>query len=217
MSTASATQPTASGVEVDARVDELFAEHGFARTNVDGDIVRDKKKVIKRITEMLISDAVAADNDERLARALSKSEIYERTFRNGPKLNDPDDLEREAAEYVAVYVWSLTTASSEGRVQRHLGEIEGATDLLLCRRRIGDEPRVYLTRSHNLIKDDYIVPGNEKLVKVAQKTHRDMALVIERQPLLEGEVMAELESTATKTAVALGVTPQRALESSRRS
>ena len=218
---ASATTPTQAAIsqpphDVAPRADEAFAEDGFAKVNDDGDIIRDKDKVIAKTTAVLVSEATANNNDECVARALDKESLYPLVFEHGPALDDPDDLEREAADYLAIYVWSLTSPSHQGRVQRALGDTEGWTDLVLCRRKINGAACVYVTRNDDMVADDYVLPGKEKMVKAADKTRRDMHLAAQRRgPALETRIKAELEDLAVKTAAALGVGTQRALGSGR--
>src|SRR5438067_2280902 len=99
----------------DARLDEVFAADGYAKTNADGDIERDKDEVVDRITAILIGEAIAESQDDRLARALSRDLLYPKVFPHGPALDDPDDLEREVAHVAAVYAWTLTQPSHQGR------------------------------------------------------------------------------------------------------
>lgn len=207
MSTAAepASQPAQSTFDIHTRVDEVFAEHGYATVNPDGDIVRDKLKVVGTIVDTLIGSALATNNDERVALAKSKEDLYEHVFPNGPDLNSSDEVEREVAGYIAVYVWSTTSPSYDGRVQRELANRSGSSDLVLCRRKIAGEPKAYVTRTDNLIVDDFVVPASEKIVKVADKTRKDMALAMQRRPSLEARVRGELESMARRTSVALGV------------
>jgi len=211
MATNTAPQPSqrvdASTLDVEPRIEELLAEHGFASVNDDGDIVRDNKKVVRRVTDILIQEALASNNDERLEKALSKEALYTRVFGHGPALDDPDELEREAADRLAIYLWSLTSPAHQGRVQRRLAEVQGADDLVLCRRKIDGAPSAYVTRNHDLIVDDFVMPASEKIVRAADKTRKDMSLVTKRQKGLESRVQRELESMAVKTSTALGVTP----------
>ena len=188
------------------RVNEVFAENGFAATDEDGNIVRLKEKVIERIADVLIKRGVASTNDERVEMAMSKVDLYEETFLQGPKHDDPNEIEAMVADNIATYVWSTTTPSYDGRVQREFGNRPNTADVMLCRRKIGGTPSVYITRSDDLIVDDFIVPASERIVKVADKTRRDMSLVIQRRPSLEGRVKAELEGMAVKASIALGVT-----------
>jgi hypothetical protein len=201
-------QPAASFSTFDIanRVDEVFAENGFAATDEEGNIVRLKEKVIKRIADVLIRRGVAATNDERVEKAMTKIDLYEETFPEGPKHDDSDEIESAVSEYIATYVWSTTTPSHDGRVQRELGNRPDTADVMLCRRKIGRMPSVYITRTDDLIVDDFIVPASERIVKVADKTRRDMSLVIQRRPTLEARVRTELEGMAVKASVALGVT-----------
>lgn len=208
------TPPAFSTFELKNRVDEVFAEHGFAATDEDGEIVRVKEKVIKAIADVLVSEALAATADERVEKAMGKRDLYSRVFPEGPQSDDEDELDRAVAETIATYVWSTTTPSYDGRVQRELGNRPGSTDLMLCRRKIAGVPSAYVTRVDDLIFDDFVMPASEKVVKVADKTRRDMALAIERRPTLEGRIKAELQSMAVKTSIALGVPPSAgALES----
>ena len=213
MSTATPTAQLNDVESRDARLDEVFAAEGYAKADDDGNIVRDRDKVIARITAILTADAVAEDTDERLDKALSRDDLYPRVFPNGPPLDDPDELEREVAHVAAVYIWTLTQPNHVGRVQLRLADTAGATDLVLCRRKIGSTPSVYLTRNHDLIIDDYVTPASEKVVKTGEKYKKDMNLVVSRQPKLEARVTHELAATAAKTSAALGVTPS--LESGR--
>ena len=76
---------------------------------------------------------------------------------------------------------------------------------MLCRRKIGGVPSIYVTRTDELIVDDFLMPASERIVKVADKTRRDMNLQIKRRPSLEARVRRELTTMATKTSIALGV------------
>jgi hypothetical protein len=206
MSTApTAARPLASTYDINTRVDEVFAENGFARTNADGDIVRDKEKVVGRIVDVIMTEALAANADERVEKAMTKPALYEAVCPHGPKVDDPDEAEREVAEYIATYIWSMTTPSYDGRVQKELGDRTGTTDVLLCRRRIAGRPTVYATRADELIVEDFVIPTSEKIVKIADKTRKDMSLVTQRRPSLEARVHGELETMARKTSAALGV------------
>lgn len=197
----------------DPRVNELYAEHGFARTDSEGNIVRERAKLVASIADFLVSEALAADADERVQKAVSKPVLYERIFSLGPKMDDPDEAERDVAEYIATHVWSMTTPSSDGRIQLALGDRSGTKDLMLCRRKIGGVPSIYVTRTDELIVDDYVIPASEKVIKVADKTRRDMALAVKRRPSLEARINGELADLALKTSVALGVTSMPALGS----
>jgi hypothetical protein len=198
--------PEISTFDISTRVDEVFAEQGFARTNEDGDIVRVKEKVVKRIADVLVNDALAATADERVEKAMAKAVLYLHVFPHAPRPDDEDEIEREVADNIATYVWSMTTPSYDGRVQRELGNRSGSTDLMLCRRKIAGTPTVYVTRADDLIVDDFVLPASEKVVKVADKTRRDMGLAMQRRPTLEGRIKGELVSMAAKTSIALGVT-----------
>lgn len=214
MSTMQRQAASFSTFDLGNRVDEVFAENGFAATDEDGNILRLKEKVIERIADVLTKRGVAATNDERVEKAVTKIDLYEETFPQGPKHDDPDEIDAAVAEYIATYVWSTTTPSYDGRVQREFGSRPGTTDVMLCRRKIGGLPSVYITRTDDLIVDDFIVPASERIVKVADKTRRDMNLVIQRRPSLEARVKAELEGMAAKASVALGVAkPAGALKS----
>jgi hypothetical protein len=206
MSTTQQQATSFSTYELANRVDEVFAENGFAATDEDGEIVRLKEKVIARIADVLFARGIASTNDERIEMALSKIDLYGETFSQGPRHDDPDEIEAAVADYIATYVWSTTTPSYDGRVQRELGNRPETADVMLCRRKIGGIPSVYITRADDLIVDDFIVPASERIVKVADKTRRDMNLVVQRRPSLESRVKAELEGMAVKTSVALGVT-----------
>lgn len=216
MSTAAAPAPVPapSTYDINARVDELFAEHGFAKTDTDGDIVRDKLKVVDRLVDILLTEALVENADERVEKAMGKPSLYDTVFQNGPSFDDPDEVERAVAEYVATYVWSMTSPSSDGRVQRELATRAGTTDVMLCRRKVGRVPSVYVTRTDELIVEDFVTPSSEKIVNAADKTKRDMNMVAFRRPSLEARVKRELESMAIKTSIALGVaTSAPALES----
>jgi hypothetical protein len=206
MSTTQQQAAPFSTFDIANRVDEVFAENGFAATDDDGNIVRLKEKVIERIADVLANRGVAKSADDRVEKAMTKVDLYEETFPQGPKHADPDEIESAVAEYIATYVWSTTTPSYDGRVQREFGNRPDTTDVMLCRRKIGGLPSVYITRTDDLIVDDFIVPASERIVKVADKTRRDMSLVIQRRPSLEARVRAELEGMAVKASVALGVT-----------
>jgi hypothetical protein len=207
MSTAAtqASTPSYSTYDIKTRVDEVFAENGFAKTNDDGDIVRVKEKVVARVVDVFVSEALAATPDERVDKALTKEALYNRVFEQGPRMDDPDEFERAVADYIATYTWSMTTPSYDGKVQGELGNRSGSTDLMLCSRKIGGMPVRYVSRTDDLIYDDYVLPASEKLVNVAVKTKKDMSLASKRRPSLEKRVNSELADMASKAAVALGV------------
>lgn len=206
MSTTQQQAASYSTFDIANRVDEVFAENGFAATDEEGNVLRLKEKVIARIADVLTRRGVAATNDERVEKAMTKIDLYEETFPHGPKHDDVDEIEAEVAEYIATYVWSTTTPSYDGRVQRELGNRPDTADVMLCRRKIGGMPSIYITRTDELIVDDFLMPASERIVKVADKTRRDMSLVIQRRPSLEARVKAELEGMAVKASIALGVT-----------
>jgi hypothetical protein len=203
------TEPAAgsefSSFDLNNRVDEIFAEHGFADTNDEGDVVRVKTAVVKAIADVLITKGLAANPGERVEKAMTKEVLYADVFPHGPDLEVEDPLENAAANTVATFVWSMMTPSYNGPVQVELGNRSGSTDLMLCRRKIGRVASAYVTREDDLIFDDFVVPASEKVVKVADKTRRDMALAVQRRPTLEGRIRRELESMAAKTSIALGV------------
>src|SRR5262249_10464593 len=49
--------------DVGPRVDEAFAEDGFAKVDNDGDIARVKDKVVAKPTAVIVSEATANNND----------------------------------------------------------------------------------------------------------------------------------------------------------
>ena len=66
------------------------------------------------MADLLLKDALAVDNDERVAKALSKHPLYERIFSRGPRIHDSDETESEVADYIAIYVWSMTVLVGPG-------------------------------------------------------------------------------------------------------
>ena len=169
--------------------------------------------MVDEATNVVLAEALAADNDEVVRKALTRETLYERVFPRGPKLDDADDEEREVADLIATYVWSMTTASVQGRIQRRIAEIEGNTDVMLCRRKINGVMTVYATRNDDLVWDDFVLPGSEKLVAAANKTRKDMDLAGKRRKALESRIQGELASVAARTSHALGVSTTPTLTS----
>ncbi|HTZ63173.1 MAG TPA: hypothetical protein VMB51_03640 [Solirubrobacteraceae bacterium] len=191
----------------DTRADEVCAAEGYTKEGKDGRTIRLNDKMAERAAGVLIAEAVAEGTDERLERALTREKLYEKVFPHGPRCDDEDEIEREVADLLAGLVWTFVQPSHTGRVQVALGSIAGATDVLLCRRKIGNVSCVYLTRDHEMIMEDYMNPGDEKMVRAGEKHRKDAELAISRQRGLETRIRQELEATAAKTAAALGVTP----------
>lgn len=191
----------------DRRADEVCAEDGYTKEGKDGKIVRLKDKMAERAAGILIDEAVAGNADERLERALPAEDLYPKVFPHGPALDDEEQVEQEVAELLSGLVSTLLQPSHQGRIQIKLGSLAGAKDLLLCRRKIGNLQCYYLTGDHDMIIEDFVTPGDEKVVKTADKHKKDTDLAISRQKALEPRIRRELEATAARTAAALGVTP----------
>jgi hypothetical protein len=191
----------------DTRADEVCAAEGYTKEGKDGKVIRLNDTMAERAVGALIDEAIAEDTDERLEKAVTREDLYAKVFPHGPRSDDPDEVEREVADLLAGLVWTFVQPSHTGRVQIKLGSIAGATDVLLCRRKIGNVSCVYLTRDHDMIMEDYMTPGDEKVVRAGEKHRKDAELAISRQRGLETRIRQELEATAAKTAAALGVTP----------
>ena len=185
-------------IELKARIDQQFIDHGYFRVNRAGEKVPDDTTMKVTVYDA-VKKKIARAREEVQKNSLTNGELYALTFENAPG-TDPkslsllDDLGREVRRALMRKVWGLTQPKRIGFIQKRLGA--EATGMVLCRtlstRGVDDAEVCFVTDNADLIMEESVLPQIETLVKKADDLRLHTEMVVSRRPELETRIVKEL-------------------------
>lgn len=166
------------------------------------------------VLDLVLSEHVVEEEDDKDSLSFTKGEIYRRTFPDGPGARrQPSSQEEELArDKLATRVWALTNVGYTGHIQKELA-LHG---LVLCEskvartRRSAERPHDvapeavigrFATANPDLILRFYTSAQGAAFQRAAIKLERSLAMVTDRRPELLIPVARQLQ-TMVKSAVA---------------
>jgi hypothetical protein len=180
--------------DVDAAVDEAYRQEGYVDDEGEPSDVPMKKATF----EIVKSRCVVKSKAERSKKALTSGELYSLVFPSGPGAGeespDLDAVEEKVLHKLSTTVWGLTQTKRTGFLQRQFDVEESS--LILCRckvyRKADPKQAIYTTDNESLIMEDAVDKEIQSLVRRASSLRRDLNMIIERHPKLQGAVAAQL-------------------------
>jgi hypothetical protein len=195
-------QPIDYKAMVQARVDEVLIDHGYAKTRIDGEVVKDLEKMKARAYDVVVA-AVVNSKADRSKKAITQGELYAAVFPKGPGADPPDldsleGLELDVRSSLVRMCWNLTQPKSTGFIQKRIGD----GSLILCRtnvyRKLDEVQGVFVTDSPQLIMEDSLQPQIDKLVRTASDLRTHAVMITGRHPELETKVSTALGAGFTR-------------------
>lgn len=180
--------------DVAAGVDDAYRQEGY----VDDEGEPSELPMKKAAFEILKRHSVVKSKAERSKKALTSGEFYSLVFPSGPGAGeespDLDAVDEKVLHKLSTTVWGLTQTKRTGFLQRQF-DVEDSS-LILCRcrvyRKADPKQAVYATDNESLIMEDAVDKEIQALVRRASSLRRDLNMIVERHPKLQGAVTAQL-------------------------
>lgn len=145
-----------------------------------------------------MDNCVVSSKAERSRKALTKGGYYSLVFPSGPGAGeaaaDLDPVSERVVEKLKSIAWGLTQTRRSGFLQLCL-EREEST-LVVCRCKVlryGDSSGAfYVTDNEDMIMEDAVDKEIQSLVRRASSLRRDLSMIVERHPKLQGPVAEQL-------------------------
>ncbi len=175
-------------------LDEAYREEGY----VDEDDEPSEEVMKAAAFDIFFDHCVVTSKAQRSKKAMTQGEFYSRVFPSGPGAGeqspDLDAVAERVIKKLATTVWGLTQTRRSGYLQRQL-EAHGST-LVLCRcnvyRHADRQQAIYATDNESLIMEDAVDKEIQSLVRRASSLRRDLSMIVERHPQLQGPVASQL-------------------------
>jgi len=182
--------------EVEEAIEEAYRAEGY----VDADGQRSDTAMKDAAFKIAMDRCVVGSKAERSKKSLTGGGYYSLVFPSGPgageEVPDLDRVSEAVLKKLKSDVWGLTQTRRSGFLQLRL-EGEEST-LVVCRCRVyrlaEGAPAFYMTDNENLIMEDAVDKEIQSLVRRASSLRRDLSMIIERHPKLQGQVAGQLES-----------------------
>ncbi|HEX6456383.1 MAG TPA: hypothetical protein VF009_07680 [Solirubrobacterales bacterium] len=179
--------------DVEAAIEDLYRQEGYVDDGEPSEMVM-KEAAFKAAMKTFI----VSTKRERSKKALTEGEFYSLVFPSGPGAGKAaptlDRVDAEVLRKLAGKVWGLTQTKRGGNLQRRL-EVEEST-LVVCRCKVlryaEFKQAVYATDNETLIMEDVVDKEIQSLYRRASSLRRDLSMVIERHPKLQGKVAEQL-------------------------
>lgn len=182
---------TRFGDEVAAELDAAFRREGYVdeRDDISDTLMKEAA------FEVVVKRCVVRSKAERSRKALTRGELYKLVFPSGPDDDaDLDPVQDAVLRKLLTAVWGLTQTARSGYFQRQF-DVERRT-LVLCRCRIyrnaDPVPAVYATDNESLIMEDAVDKEIRSLLRRASALRKDLNMILDRHPRLEGAVATQL-------------------------
>jgi hypothetical protein len=180
--------------EVAAGIEDAYRGEGY----VDDDEEPSEQKMKEAAFDIAKDRSVVKSKAERSKKALTSGEFYSLVFPSGPGAGqdspDLDPVSEKVLKKLSSIVWGLTQTRRSGFLQRQL-EVEEST-LIVCRCRVyrnaDPSQAVYMTDNESLIMEDAVDKEIQSLVRRAGSLRRDLSMILERHPKLQGAVADQL-------------------------
>jgi len=180
--------------DVEAAIEDIYRQEGYVDEHGEPSETAMKEAAFK----VAIEHCVVGSKEERSKNALTNGGLYALTFPSGPAAGEAtpslDAVAEKVLNKLRSSVWGLTQTSRSGYFQRRL-ETEEST-LVVCRcyvYRYGDRQQaVYATDNETLIMEDAVDKEIQSLVRRASSLRRDLSMIVERHPKLQGQVAEQL-------------------------
>ena len=180
--------------EVEVGIAEAYRQADY----LDGDGEPSEALMKEAAFRVAMDHCVVTSKAERSRKALTNGEFYSLVFPSGPgageKSPELDPVAEDILKKLSGAVWGLTQTQRSGFLQRRLESEE--TTLVVCRckvyRNAEATQAVYATDNETLILEDAVDKEIQALVRRASSLRRDLNMVIERHPKLQGEITTRL-------------------------
>lgn len=180
--------------DVAAGIEDAYREEGY----VDDDGEPSEQAMKEAAFDIAKDRSVVKSKAERSKKALTNGELYSLVFPSGPGAGqdspDLDPVSEKVLKKLSSIVWGLTQTRRSGFLQRQL-EVEEST-LIVCRCRVyrnaDPSQAVYMTDNESLIMEDAVDKEIQSLVRRAGSLRRDLSMILERHPKLQGAVAEQL-------------------------
>jgi len=180
--------------EVEAAIEEAYLQEGY----VGDDGERSDEAMKDAAFKIAMDHCVVGSKAERSKKALTNGGFYSLVFPSGPgagqEAPDLDPVSESVLKKLRSDVWGLTQTRRSGFLQLCLEREESS--LVVCRCRVyryaDRTPAFYITDNENLIMEDAVDKEIQSLVRRASSLRRDLSMIIERHPKLQGPVAEQL-------------------------
>jgi len=180
--------------EVDKAIEDAYRAEGYV-----GEDGEPADAVMKEAAfRIAMEECVVGSKAERSKKALTNGGFYSHVFPSGPgageQAADLDRVSEAALKKLKSDVWGLTQTRRSGFLQLQLEREESTLVVCRCRvYRFADRtPAFYLTDNEILIMEDAVDKEIQSLVRRASSLRRDLSMIIERHPKLQGQVADQL-------------------------
>lgn len=180
--------------DVETGIEDAYRQAGYV--DDDGE---PSDLVMKEAAYGIVMDrCIAKSKAERSKKALTNGEFYSLVFPNGPGAGEEaphlDPVSEKVLKKLSSTVWGLTQTRRSGFLQRRL-EADDST-LVICRcnvyRNADPAQAVYATDNESLIMEDAVDKEIQSLVRRASSLRKDLSMIIERHPKLQGPIAKQL-------------------------
>jgi hypothetical protein len=180
--------------EVDAGIEAAYRQEGYVDDSGDTSDLAMKEAAFAIAMERCVVKSKA----ERSKKALTNGEFYSLVFPSGPGAGEDapnlDPVGEKVLKKLSSTVWGLTQTRRSGFLQRQL-ESDDST-LVICRcnvyRNADPSQAVYATDNESLIMEDAVDKEIQSLVRRASSLRKDLSMIIERHPKLQGPIAKQL-------------------------
>lgn len=193
--------------DVAEAMDDAYQQKGY----VDDDGEPSDALMKDAAFQILLERCVVKTKAERSKKALTSGEFYSLVFPSGPGAGldspDLDPVEEKVLHKLSTTVWGLTQTRRSGFLQRQFEARDSSLILCRCRvyRNANPSQAVYATDNENLIMEDAVDREIQSLVRRASSLRRDLNMIIERHPKLQGAVAKQLGLELKRINVELNV------------
>jgi|GEM_PF-6606876 len=180
--------------EVEVAIEDVYRREGYVDESDEPSELAMKEKAFR----VAMKTFVVGSKQERSKKALTNGQFYSLIFPSGPGAGEAtptlDRVSEEVLKKLSSTVWGLTQTRRSGYLQRRL-ETEEST-LVVCRcqvlRYAERTQAVYATDNETLIMEDAVDKEIQSLFRRASSLRRDLSMVVERHPKLQGKVTKKL-------------------------
>lgn len=212
--------PTLFDSELDPElVEKLRAETviqaGFTVEDEDGNVRANEKQLPPHVLQLMLDRHVATNKRDFATRAVTKFELYQEVFPDGPGAQSLAQTpeEREVQSLLMKLLWGYLSIGPTGHVQKNVAS-EG---VILCegdakRTKINEEtgkrqPTTerarFLTADRDLIMTYYTSPAGAAFMRAARRLDAQLGLVSARRPELAVPVARQLNAVVRQAVAAV--------------
>lgn len=180
--------------EINAGIADAYRQAGY----VDEADKPSEELMKEAAFKVAMDHCVVASKAERSKKALTNGEFYSLVFPAGPAAGEKspqlDPVGEGVLKKLTSVVWGLTQTQRSGYLQLRFESEE--TTLVVCRCRVYRNAvatqAVYATDNEALILEDAVDKEIQSFARRANSLRRDLNMIIERHPKLQGEISNQI-------------------------